>query len=242
MNQTGDNTRLFIELYNTFDDLLREKYHESVRNFSVITRYTHQLEKSSSLLNQKKARKLNMIRILRNDLVHEFDLNSLKLIKVSDETIEFLKEEIEHLRYPLTAYSICTKVESLACVSLNDPLSKVLEVMHQNGFTQMPLIINKKLEGVFSPNVLFSYFAKYGTARNKELVINDLLEFLPIKLHISEKYGFIERDANIDDVFELYDDAHRENKKLVAIFVTENGFPNEAILGMIVPYDLLKTR
>ena len=60
-------TRQFIELYNIFDDLLRDKYKEYSRSFSMVQRYINQLENSSSEDKHKKARMINMMRILRTE-------------------------------------------------------------------------------------------------------------------------------------------------------------------------------
>lgn len=238
-----DNVQEFIELYNVFDDLLRQKYNETNRTISMISRYIRQLENSSSTLAHKKARKINMIRVLRNNLVHEFDFNAEDLIDVSEETITFLKEEIEDLKNPITAFTIATKTKDLLTVDLDENVRDVLLKMQEKGFTQAPLLSDtKKVEGVFSPNVLFSYLAKNNIHNGDKLYIKDFVDYLPIEKHISEQYAFIEKDALIEDVMELFDEAHRKNKKLVAIFVTEYGKKEQTILGMIVPYDLLKTR
>lgn len=238
-------TRQFIELYNIFDDLLRDKYKEYSRSFSMVQRYINQLENSSSEDKHKKARMINMMRILRNDLVHEFDLNSTNIIEISDETIKFLQDEIDELKNPLTAYDVCTKTEQLFFATLTSKVKDVVSKMISKGFTQVPVLTqDKKIIGVFSPNCLFQYIANHSEEFNKNsgLTISAFQDYLPINRHISEAYVVVERDCPLDEVFELFDKSHRSAKKLAAILITEHGEVDQRLLGLIVPIDLLKNR
>ena len=135
-----DNIDIFIELYNEFDDLLRDKFNNFSRSSSMISRYINQLENSNNRYNHIKAKRIDMIRILRNDLVHEFDMNSSDLLKISDTTINFLKEEIEQLKNPICAHHIMTKINNLYYASYQSKLTSVLENMIRKGFTQIQVL------------------------------------------------------------------------------------------------------
>ena len=82
-----NNNEKLLSLYNELDSLLREKYHESNRSSSVITRFENDLNRSGSNSNILIAKKIRMIRILRNDLIHELDMNKDNLIAINDDTI-----------------------------------------------------------------------------------------------------------------------------------------------------------
>lgn len=235
-----DNIDIFIELYNEFDDLLRDKFNNFSRSSSMISRYINQLENSNNRYNHIKAKRIDMIRILRNDLVHEFDMNSSDLLKISDTTINFLKEEIEQLKNPICAHHIMTKINNLYYASYQSKLTSVLENMIRKGFTQIPVLENGYLKGVFSPNVLFMYMAKNNIYSFDELKINDFSNYIDINNHVSEKYELINKDTTVDEIYNIFDDYSSKGKKLVAIFVNEHGQINEKILGMIVLNDLLK--
>lgn len=239
-NMNKDNVEEFIRLYNILDDLLRDKFKEFSRSFSMIQRYIDKLESSSNKENFEKARQINMIRILRNNLVHEFDMNSKDLLIISDETIDFLNKEIEELKNPITANDIMTKISNLYYVDEEEPIENVLDTMIKKGFTQIPILKDGYLIGVFSPNVLFLYMAKNKTNLTKNLKIKDFIEFIPLNKHISEKYEFIPRDYDLDDILDVFDKYNRDRKKLVCVFVSEHGKQTQKLLGMIVPSDLIR--
>lgn len=244
MENNDYKTEKFIELYNIFDDLLRDKYKEFSRSFSMIQKYIDQLENTSSDENIKKARQINMIRVLRNNLVHEFDMNKSNLIIISDETIDFLESEIEYLKNPTTAYDICTKFENLYCVKEDDHVKDIITIMIKKGFTQVPVLtLDKRIVGVFSPNCIFQYMAKYEDKKildKDQLKIKDFIEFIPINKHISEAYVVVERECPLDDVRQIFDKSYKKGKKTAAILVTEHGDISQRLLGIIVPYDIIK--
>ena len=237
-----NNTEKFLELYNDLDSLLRMHYHESSRTVSVMMRYINDLGHSGNPKLSKISKKLNSIRVLRNNIIHDFDNNSDHLFEISDETINFLKFIVDSLKNPKNARDLYTPLTKLYYVRENDEL-RVLDVMtnmRKYGFSQVPILDKHNvLKGVFSPNCLFAYLANNKDKSVDELTFKDIKEQLPIHAHFSETYTFIAANMNETDIDTLFLDSFEKNKKLVVAFVTQSGNPKEPVLGIIVTRDLL---
>lgn len=237
-----NNTDKFLELYNDLDALLRAHYHESSRTISVMIRYINDLNHSGNPKLSKIAKKLNSIRILRNNIIHDFDNNSDHLFDISDETINFLKFIVDSLKNPRNAKDLYTPLSKLYYVRENDDL-RVLDVvtnMRKYGYSQVPILDkNNVLKGVFSPNCLFAYLANNQDKTISNLSFKDIKEQLPIYAHFSESYEFINEKMNETDIDNLFLTSFEKNKKLAVVFVTRSGNPKEPILGIIVTRDVL---
>ena len=234
----------FLALYNELDDILREKYHERDRSKSVIVRAVNDLNRTGNSEYIQLAKSLNMIRVLRNNLIHELDMNSLNLIEITSETLEEMEKYIVTLRNPKTAKTICTPLKDIYSIKFDDTssLESIIRVMREKGFSQVPILNHQNLvKGVFSPNVIFDYVSKVDGVDLEKLTINDLKDCYPLDKHFSESYDFVKEDMIEEEIDDLFADAYQENKKLVMVFVTKNGKNNEPIVGIIVIKDLISS-
>jgi len=73
----------------------------------------------------------------------------------------------------------------------------------------------------------------------KSTIMKQFNDFLPIQKHIGEHYWFIAKDAPIEEIISLFGRTMKDGKKLKMLFVTENGKPEERIMGLITPWNIL---
>ena len=236
------NAQKFLELFNRLDDLLRKYYNDYDRSRSLIARYAGQLEKSNNKTLQERGRLLNEIRVFRNSLIHEFDMNRDGLFEVSNKALEALRREVEMLDKPLRANDFMTKIKDVVYLNLHSQIGEAIKVMVEKGFLHLPVLEGGHLVGVFSPNVLFRYLAEeeHISGRIIDLKMDDLMNYIPIKEHISEFYAFTSRKAISSDVNDMFASYSKIGKRLALVFVTENGKEDEFILGLISPSDMLR--
>ena len=64
-------------------------------------------------------------------------------------------------------------------------------------------------------------------------------EYKKFENHSSEYFDFIKRNEELASAQNLFNKSIKKDKKLVMLFVTENGKKNEKILGILTPWDLL---
>ena len=236
------NHEKFLGLYNDLDNVLRKKYHNSDRTASMFVKFVNDLNHTGSQAYIQIAKKLNMIRIIRNNLIHELDMNKDNFIDVTDDTIKFLEEVIRLLEHPQTAKDIAKPIVSAYTVKsyAQMKLTDLIKKMREKGFSQVPLMDDDNiLKGVFSPNVLFEYVSHNNETQIGNLTLKDIKDFCVISKHFSETYIFVREDMIEEDIDDLFMNNLNGNRKPAMIFVTKNGQANEPVEGIIVLKDLL---
>ncbi len=238
----NDNSQEFLRLYNDIDALLQDRYNDYDRNRSMIMRYCQELQSSTNPQLYDRGRILNSLRQLRNALIHDFDMNRDQLFFISDKTISFLKNELEHLQNPKRAIDIGTHFDILTYGTYDTEIYPLLYKMLQKGFMQLPIVDkNGVLLGIFSPNVLLKYAADHPGLLNKQSKIDQVRDYIPLNQHFSEFYEFVKNDETVQNISKLFDSYTQRGKKLVVVFVTKNGKNDEPINAIITPYDVVKT-
>lgn len=230
----------FLALYNQIDSLLQKKYGDYDRNRSMIMRYCQDLQHSSYNEIYDRGRLLNLVRELRNSLIHDFDMNKDGLFIISDKTLNFLRNEVNLLSNPLSSYDISTKVNSEMFPIEDVQLNIILRRMSEKGYMQMPVVTNEGiLQGVFSPNTILRYFVDNKQPLDPQATIRELRNYIPIDKHVSEYYEFVSRNELAQNVSKIFDKYTKNGKKLVMVFVTEHGKITEKIIGIITAYDIV---
>lgn len=140
----------------------------------------------------------------------------------------------ERLTSPARAIPIFQrKVES---VSVHDDLAKVLRVIKDRDYSQLPVYDGEKFRGLLTENGITRWLAHHVTT-NISLVE---LEDVPVKevLQNEEKrknFRFIARDVPVDEVSESF----ALQELLEAVLITETGRESEALLGIATRWDIV---
>lgn len=238
------NHEKFLGLYNDLDNILRKRYSNNDRTSSMFVKFVSDLNHTNIPAYTQAAKKLNMIRVIRNNLIHDLDMNKDNFIEITDETINFLEELIKILEHPKTAKDIAKPIESAYTIKSYAPMNvtDLIRKMREKGFSQVPLLDdNMILKGVFSPNVLFEYISNNPNAEVSKLMLKDIKDYCAISRHFSETYLFISERLDEENIDDLFMTNINGNKKPAMIFVTKNGQQNEKIEGIIVLKDLLNS-
>lgn len=238
------NHEKFLGLYNDLDNILRKKYHNSDRTASMLVKFVSDLNHTGSQAYIQVAKKLNMIRVIRNNLIHELDMNKDNFIEITDETIKFLEDLIRLLKHPKLAKDIAKPINTAYTIKsyAQMQISDLIRKMREKGFSQVPLLDdNLILKGVFSPNVLFEYVSHNPDANISNVTLKNLLEYCTISKHFSETYLFIREDMDEETIDDIFMNNVNGNRKPAMLFVTKNGQQNEKIEGIIVLKDLINS-
>ncbi len=232
-----NNNKLFISLYNKLDNLTRIKYKVSKRSYSTIMTYITDLKRSGFYKDRERGDVLDQIRILRNTLVHDETIKGNAMFQISQIVIETLEKEIDILEDPKLSYHVMLKFENIYKAKLSTKLREVLSTMKNKGYSNIPVLsINNDFLGVFSDNVLATYLLEKNNINSSNLTMQDFINYIPIDSHNSERYAFVSRKTESDELVKMFETSKRDyGKRLVCIFVTENGKKQESILGFILP-------
>lgn len=231
----NDRADEFLDLYKQMEQLLKAKYaDDGTRYESVVYRFENSRE-SDGMKDEVAA-----IREIRNLLQHNPKVGGSYIIDPSEDIMEALRRIIASLEHPRMAIDYGVKANQIYSASLSSGLIKVLNVMKERGFSHVPIIENRKLYGVLSAYVIFEFITEQGmqiiTDQTKVGAIRD---YLPITKHKQEYYIFMSRKATFFDADEAFEKRDKRGRRLVAIFITENGREDEAILAMLTPWSVV---
>ena len=224
---------IFRELCNKFEDLVRIKY--KVKDDEGA------FNKLSMQKEYKKFEKdINLIRKIRNLLSHgECKVEGKTAIEINENIIEKLKEIISLLENPPLVAS--RYITEMFVVDLEEKLENLIKAMNEKKISHVPVLDkDKKLVGVFSENTIFSKLSEDEIIEiGKEYKVKDYEKYIKLENHSSEYFDFIKRNEELASAQNLFNKSIKKDKKLVMLFVTENGKKNEKILGILTPWDLL---
>ena len=228
-----DSISMFRELCSKFENVVRVKYNlddneKAFRHFS--------LQKE----NKKFKEDMQVIRNIRNLISHvECKIEGKAAIEINENIIEKFKEIINYLENPPLVTS--RYITEMFVVDLEEKLEKLIKVMNEKKISHVPVLDkDKKLIGVFSENTIFSKLSEDEIIEiGKEYKVKDYEKYIKLENHSSEYFDFVKRNEELASAQNLFNKSIKKDKKLVMLFVTENGKKTEKILGIITPWDLL---
>ena len=232
----GGRTQEFLNLYKTLEDLLTARYEQRDRKYQSIV---------VTFLNDAAGRpykeQLNLCREIRNLLSHTADIGGEPVVEPSAPLVEMLRNICDYVRELPLALSFATPREKLLQATLDQNMFSLIRVMDKRGFSHVPIFERDRLYGVFSIGSLFSYAMNRRDVKwDKSTTLREFKSILPVENHRTERFRFVDRQATYWDVREEFEVPGGSNaKRLVAVFITENGGPKDPVLGMITPWDVL---
>ena len=165
---------------------------------------------------------------LRNAIVH----NTEGLLgEPTDKAIELAEKILHHLKNPPTVQKFMNR--GVYFVEGWDPLGKVLEIMYEKEYSQVPVLENGQLEDLLTTNTVARWLAvqaKQGEVKVDDVQVKDVLKFR----EESEKWDVISQGTNLFEVLERFE----KFRTLVALVITQNGQKTEKPLGIVTPWDL----
>ena len=227
--------REFLDLYNELERLLKLKYKNKDRRFSsLIMRYENEPE------GARRRSELELCRETRNLLSHSPLIDGEELVTPSERLLDVLRSVIAEVKDPPTARSICTPTEKLLLCTGCERAADVIRAMTENGYSNVPILEDGVLDGVFSAGTLLASLAEGTGTYGADSLVSDFARFLPPNVKRQESYRFAAPDATYYDLKDEFEPGGPHKARVAAIFVTSDGSPRGKVLGMITPWDMLK--
>ena len=231
----NDRTDEFLDLYKQLEQSLKTNlFKDSGRYESVIARF----ENSNASGDMKD--ELTAIREIRNLIQHHPKVNGRYIIEPSEDIIDKLKAIIHMVEHPKLAIDFGINESQIYRTYLDSRLMEVIKVMQARGISHVPVMEGGILFGVLSAYTVFEFVAQQGMAILSETTkVKTMRDYLPISKHRNEYYLFLPKSATFTDADEAFEKRDSKKRRLVAIFITEHGEPNEHILGMLTPWSVV---
>ncbi|MFW6070126.1 MAG: CBS domain-containing protein, partial [bacterium] len=172
---------------------------------------------------------------LRNAIVHENTDDEHPIAEPHDEVtaqIERLAELI--LRPPRIYPTFKREVQRLAP---DEPIGRAVAHMYHNDFSQIPIYQGDNFQGLLSAVTVARWLGSEESGDRpdlKQTPIRRVLTFAEDK----ETQAFLGREATVVEAVTLFEESARQNRRLVAILITEHGKEHQAALGIITSGDL----
>lgn len=225
----------FLEKYRVLEDLLSERYGSEPRRHSSVI-----MEFADSREGELFRDRLDLCREIRNLLTHNAALNGEPVVMPARATLNMLEDIIAYVRRPPLAANWATSADKLLMTRMNEPVLKLMRIMESRGFSHVPVVERGRMVGVFSQSTVFSYIGRANGRRVDDGTrVGDMERFLPMERHSSERFLFMPADVSYIDAAAAFTPSQEREKRLAAIFLTQSGAPDEPLIGMITPWDVL---
>lgn len=232
------NAELFLQKYRILEGLLEKRYDgHKMSSSSVVMEYIRDPDSAPVRVD------LDLIREIRNLLTHNADAAGGAVVQPSDAMVRRLEDIIGHVKRARLARDCGTPADKILSAHPNDNIHQVMRNMHKNGYSHVPVKDKRGLKGIFSIKCLFDYLASKGLdSLGSNARIADLGEYISIDNRRGERYLFVSEDATLVTVRSAFEDRSEKNNRLRLVFVTKNGSPDEEIICMLSPWDVMSSQ
>ena len=228
----------FLQKYRILEGMLEKRYEGEKLNYSsVVIEYLHDAD-SYGIRTE-----LDLLREIRNLLSHNAGESGQPVVEPSEEMLDLLDHVIEFVKTPRDAMNFGTPAQDILSAHLNDNLFDVMRNMAKNGYSHVPVIDRGRMAGVLSTRSVFDYLAQFGPeSLEPDARISQLGECIRFDRQTGERYLFVAADTSIVSVSRAFRRHSERDRRLSAVFITENGAPGEPLICMLTPWDVLGDR
>ena len=232
--RTQSRIERFLDLYKQLEDELEDKYRNARRHHPSVAFEFIRDEDSAPVRDQPET-----CRVIRNLLTHSANLGGEPIVEPSAPVVAAMEEVLDFVRKPPLALDYATKWDQVMKAHLHQKVLRLMEVMDKTGYSHIPVLNDGEFCGVFSVGSVFQYILRTGGKGIKpETTVAELGRHIQVADHM-ENYDFVLQDATYLSVRRKFEKVRGKNKRISVIFITENGKPNERVLGMLTPWDVL---
>lgn len=225
----------FKNNFNTLESYLNSEFNQKNQTESI----KYKIDNSKNKAIKINAQFLRAAVDLRNLLIHNKN--------VAEPTKEFMSDfskVIEEINNPNKAYDVMVHYQNIFKCDIEDTMDKAHKIMKENNISNIPILENGDLYGVFNESSVFNHLFQTVNAEIlsiKETKFKDIKNALKIDNHASIYYDFIPRKKTVYDVADDFiKNQFKDDKRLELYIVTEHGKKTEKFLGILSPYDIIK--
>ncbi|MGM9923669.1 MAG: CBS domain-containing protein [Bacillus sp. (in: firmicutes)] len=173
---------------------------------------------------------------LRNAIVHEKIDDGYYIAEPHEDIVKKIEKIADAFEKPSSALSISTK--KVYSFRETDPLSEVLKVINKYGYSEFPIYDEKgQYRWLLTSAEIVKYLSAYFNEDNINLKRVKLLDLYDEKKDYHVR--FVDQNATVFETEDLFEEFHKNNKKLECIIITAKGTTVEEPNGIITSSDLL---
>lgn len=234
VEQDLKNSDRFLHAFNRITVTLRKI--AGVKEYYPFFRLID-LSKKKSVLVRKYEDDLRAYADLRNAIVHH---RTSREFVIAEPHIEVVNR-IEKIDRVLSKPKLVGQVFQKAVFTLQstDSLIHVLDIIRRRKFTQFPVYEGQEFRGLITTVGITNWLA---TNLNEHNQLNDMPTLGDILRHEKNRvnYKFISKYITIYDAEDIFKQGVERGKRFEALLITENGKPNQKLVGIVTPIDIMK--
>lgn len=227
-----DRAEQFLNAYNDIKRILAEQLQaDTAESFlSLVSKYKHR-----NPWWRQYADRLRYHNDVRKLLVHDRCAPYDYPVIPSPRIVQDIAEIRDRLCSPQL---VIPEFQSpVTTVDVRDTLSSVLALIHEKSYSQFPVYDHDHYEGLLTENGITRWIARYTV---KQMSLIDLSE-QPVSEVLSleeqrKNCNFVSRRTTLDETVDVF----ATNPLLEAVLITNNGRPEESLLGIITRADILQ--
>lgn len=220
----------YITAYNTIDHHLRNFFNvDASIPFSQLVR-----DYGAKYPRWKDLETLRMMGDLRNSIIHQRE----RMYEYLSVPIPSIVENIERIREEFVSpQRVFPKFHrAVECVDTAQPLSYVLRLIDQNGYSQFPVYREVKFIGLLTENGITRWLAHHSTNVMTLVELDEVMvETILQNEEARPNSQFISRNCTILEADNLFG----SNLALEALLITGSGRSTETLMGIITRWDVL---
>ena len=212
----------FREHYSQFELWCQDQGYEDVEDLQ------------RSCTKRSVAEDLYFFRKIRNFVIH--NPRAKERLSLTDA----FKNDFEELcqRFMVNLNDIAIPVKEIFKREISDTLVPTIKIMKERVFTHTPVMMGRKVWGVFSENTLFELAENGEYSRfNESTRFMDIASFITTYDDTSV-FDFIGRSATVENVKNIFSEAAKMGRKLDVLFITTTGKKDGDLVGMITIWDI----
>ena len=224
-------SEIFLQKYRVLEGLLEKRYEgRKLSSSSVVIEFTRDADSEPVRVD------LDLLREIRNILSHNAGEGGHPVVEPSQEMLDRLDSVIEYVRKPRLALHFGTPAERIFSAHMNDRVLHVMRSMRKNGYSHVPVEERGGIVAMLSIKAIFDYIADNGPDGLDE---NTRISQLGEHIRISNRYLFLSEHASVMEVRNAFNRRIERNGRLSAVFITKTGAPEEPLICMLTPWDVL---
>lgn len=224
-------SEIFLQKYRVLEGLLEKRYEgRKLSSSSVVIEFTRDAD------SEPVRTDLDLLREIRNILSHNAGESGAAVVEPSQEMLDRLDDVIEYVRKPRLALHFGTPAERIYSAHMNDRVLHVMRSMHKNGYSHVPVEERGCIVAMLSIKAIFDYISDNGPDRLDE---NTRISQLGEHIRITKRYLFLPEEATLMEVRNAFNLRIERNGRLSAVFITKTGAPEEPLICMLTPWDVL---
>lgn len=230
------NSDRFITSYNRLDQLMKNLI--GTKEHMAFFRLIDFAKKKNAIIRKYEA-DLREYGDLRNAIVHHRTSIEYAIAEPHDDVVLKMEEIEAALEKPVTvAQMFQTNVTTFQGT---DSLSYALKVIKDKKYNQFPVYSGKQFQGLITPVGITMWMASMVDSDSFSRKRTTLAEILTHESN-RENHQFIQADVSVYEALEIFKAAITRGRRMEALLITEDGKPNEKLIGIVTPMSMMKVQ